>query len=184
MDCIVWQTERLLIRQFQEDDFEEYFSLESDPEVMKYISGKPRTRLEAKERFTEQCKQYPQDPGFGVWAVCLKAEPFLIGTCNLNFIPDTAIRHIGYKLRVEQQGKGFATELSVGLLQYGFKVCGLSELSAVCNPANKASEKVMQKTGLEYVGQKIFLGTECLHYRIEREKWLQKSECCSFTANQ
>lgn len=183
MDCLIFKTERTYTRQLQEADFEDYFRLESDPEVMQYITGRPRSREEARLRFTKQRLAYLRDPGFGVWVVCLKVSQQFIGTVCLNHIPGTAIRQVGYKLISDQQGKGLATELTIGLLAYGFESCGLSQASAVCKPLNKASEKVMQKTGMAYVGKDRFFDSECLHYRIDSATWFQrKNQSCSFTA--
>jgi ribosomal-protein-alanine N-acetyltransferase len=183
MECLILETERSCIRQLQESDFEGYFLLENNPAVMRYISGKPRSREEARLRFAKQRLEYPRDPGFGMWAITLKGTQQIIGTACLNFIKDTSIRQIGYKLSPSAQGKGFATEIASALLQYGFESCGLQQISAVCDPQNKASEKVMQKAGLEYVGTGTFFDTECLHYRIDSATWfLKKKQNRSFTA--
>lgn len=183
MDCLIFETERTYIRQMQDADFGDYFRLESNPEVMQYITGRPRDREEARLRFAKQRLTYLREPGFGVWVVCLKGSQQLIGTVCLTDIPDTTIRQVGYKLTPAQQGKGLATELTIGLIAYGFECCGLSEASAVCNPLNKASEKVMQKAGMAYVGKNYFYDSECLHYRIDSATWFQrKNQSCSFTA--
>ena len=175
MECLVLQTERTRIRQLQETDLENLVRLERNPEVMKHITGKPRAIKEIDERFWNHLENYAIDPGFGVWAVCLRDQNKLIGTANLNFIPDTEIRQIGYKFFPEVQGKGLAAEVARELIRYGFLCCGLSEISAVCNPENLASEKVMQKAGMEYVGKQVYYGTECLHYRVDSEKWFLKN---------
>lgn len=183
MDCLVLETERTFLRQLNDIDFEDYFRLESNPEVMQYITGKPRTREEARLRFAKQRLEYLRDPGFGVWSVCLNSGGQLIGTACLNYIQDTSIRQIGYKFIPSQHGKGLATEIAAALLAYGFETCGLPIISAICNPLNKASEKVMLKAGLEYVGTGIFFDTECLHYRIDSATWFRKREQNrSFTA--
>ena len=183
MECLVLETERTLVRQLMDTDFEDYFQLESNLEVMRFISGRPRSREEARLRFAKQRLAYLRDPGFGVWSVCLKTSGQFIGTACLNFIEDTSIRQVGYKFTPSQQGKGLATEIATALLQYGFGACSLPEISAVCNPLNKGSEKVMQKAGLEYVGTGIFFDTECLHYRIDSATWFRKmKQNRSFTA--
>jgi ribosomal-protein-alanine N-acetyltransferase len=183
MECLILETARTCIRQLQDSDFENYFQLENNPEVMRYISGNPRSREEARLRFAKQRLEYLRDPGFGVWAVWLKNTEQLVGTACLNFIKDTSIRQIGYKFTPSAHGKGFATEVASAMLQYGFESCGLQEISAVCDPQNKASEKVMQKAGFEYIGTGTFFDTECLHYRIDSATWfLKKKQNCSFTA--
>lgn len=184
MDCLILQTERMRIRQFREEDFGAYFAMESNDEVMRYISGRGRSYAESRDRFNRFLSEYKQDPGFGAWAVCLKDNPKLIGTCCLNFIDDTTIRQIGYKFSTNFQGKGLATELAGALIHYAIESCRLAEVSAVCDPENKASEKVMQKAGMEYIGRGQFFGTECLHYRIDSGKWFRKKQqSLSFTAN-
>lgn len=176
MDCLVLETERAFLRQLNDTDFEDYFQLESNSEVMHFITGRPRPREEARLRFAKQRLEYLRDPGFGVWSVCLKSSGQLIGTACLNYIQDTSIRQIGYKFAPSQYGKGLATEIATALLMYGFEACNLHEISAVCSPRNTASEKVMQKAGMEYVGTGIFFDTECLHYRIDSATWFRKRE--------
>ena len=151
---------------------------------MQYITGKPRTRQEALARFENQLLDYLQDPGFGNFAVCLKEEEKFIGTANLNFISQTSIRHFGYRVAPAYQGKGLATEIALGLIGYGLESCGLASLSAICIPENKPSEKVMQKAGMEFLGRGFFIDAECLHYRIDSQKWFhKKQQSISFTAN-
>lgn len=183
MDCLVLETERTYVRQLQDSDFEDYFQLESNPEVMHFITGRPRSREEARLRFARQRLSYLRDPGFGVWAVCLKGSCRFIGTVCLNFIEDTSIRQIGYKFCPQMQGKGLATELATALLAYGFECGMLPEIAAVCHPLNTGSEKVMLKTGMRYIGKGTFYNTECLHYRIDSADWFRKKkQSCSFTA--
>ena len=183
MDCLLLETERTFVRQMKDKDFADYFRLEGSLEVMRYISGRPRSREEARLRFAKQRLEYGRDPGFGVWVVCLKASKQVIGTACLNYIQDTFIRQIGYKFLPAQQGKGLATEIATALLHYGFESCGLPEISAVCKPQNEASEKVMKKAGFEFVGTGCFFGVECLHYRIDSATWFRKKkQNRSFTA--
>lgn len=176
MDCLILQTERMYLRQLREEDFDAYFAIESNDEVMRYINGKGRSLAEARDRFDKQRREYTIDPGFGLWAVCLPDQPKLIGTCCLNYIENTAIRQIGYVIAPEHHGKGLASELALGLIQYAIECCGLPQVSAVCDPDHKASEKVMQKAGMEYVGSGQFFGCENLHYRIDSEKWFRKKQ--------
>lgn len=184
MDCLILQTERLRIRQFREEDFDAYFAMESNDEVMRYISGRGRSLPESRDRFNRYLSDYIQDLGFGAWAVCLADNPQPIGTGCLNYIDDTTIRQIGYKFSPAFHGKGLATELAMALIQYAFECCRLAEVSAVCDPENGASEKVMQKAGMTYIGRGHFFGAECLHYRIDSKNWFQKNQqSLSFTAN-
>lgn len=175
MECLVLETARTKIRQIKESDFTAYFQLENNHEVMRFISGKGRNLEEARKRFDKQRKEYLCEPGFGVWVVCMKNNEEIIGTVNLNFIPATSIRQIGYKLSPAAQGKGLASELAVGLLHYGFKVLGLTEISAICHPENIASEKVMQKAEMHFIEKGWFYESECLHYRIDSASWFRKS---------
>lgn len=175
MECLVFETAGMKVRQMVEHDFPEYLQLEKNPEVMRYITGRGRTTEEARKRFDRQRLDYLMEPGFGVWIVCRKNNDEIAGTVNLNYIPGTDIRQIGYKLTPAAQGKGFASELAIGLLNYGFNVLGLNELSAICHPDNIASEKVMQKAGMESVGKGWFYESECLHYRIDSGNWFRKN---------
>ncbi len=59
--------------------------------------------------------------------------------------------NIGYSILSEYQGKGFATEATIGMVAWGLKQPGVEKIIATCSPDNDASIRVLQKAGLKQV---------------------------------
>lgn len=146
----ILETERLLIRDIEVEDKEDMFKLHSDPEVQKY-TGEPVVESveEMEQRIRARHKEY-KELGYGRWALIEKASNTLIGWAGLLYLEEFDQIDIGYRLRKEFWGKGYATEASVAILKYGFETLGLEEIIAIAYPANVGSIRVMQKTGMQY----------------------------------
>lgn len=144
----------MLLRQFTTRDVENLHRLDSNPEVMKYISnGVPATRERTEEVIrlivakTEQWKKY------GCWVAEVKDSREFIGWFALKPLPQIEDIEVGYRLLPEYWGKGFATEGSKALIDYGFRDCQLEKIVAITHPQNLASQKVLLKCGLKQIGQ-------------------------------
>ncbi|WP_297798102.1 GNAT family N-acetyltransferase [uncultured Eudoraea sp.] len=144
------ETERLWLRKITLEDQEELFELHSDPEVQKY-TGEPV--LESMEEIVKsiagRIKDY-NEVGFGRLAVIIKATNEFIGWAGLTYLPEFDEVDLGYRFKKEFWGKGFATEASKAILEYGFNELGLEKIVAIAIPEHKASIKVMQKAGMKF----------------------------------
>jgi RimJ/RimL family protein N-acetyltransferase len=153
MDIIV-ATDRLVLRRFTTSDPELLVELDSDPEVMRYITGgatTPRIRVETAV-LPAMIRDYDRYPGFGAFATYTKADGEFIGLCillpRMDDPPGQA--ELGYRLRKSAWGKGYAVEASRGLLDYGFTELGLTRIFAETMAVNTRSRRVMEKLGLRY----------------------------------
>ena len=149
------ETERLILRQFTEDDVENLVELDSDPEVMRYLNGGIPTPREVVEqsilpRFLSYYEPYD---GFGVWAAIEKASGEFIGW--FGFRPHDERRpnevELGYRLRRSAWGKGYATEGAQALICKGFTALGVHRVTANTYEHNAASRRVMEKVGMTLV---------------------------------
>lgn len=148
---IVLETERLRLRRFVPGDIDRLVELDSDPEVMRYISfGLPTPR----ERYEQQILPrwfalYAEAPLLGYWAAETRVDGEFVGWFHLR--PDridAGEQELGYRLRRVAWGRGLATEGSLGVLAHGFGRVGAEIISARTLAANAASQRVMQKCGL------------------------------------
>jgi RimJ/RimL family protein N-acetyltransferase len=87
-----------------------------------------------------------------MWPVVLREEGQLIG--HMVFHPWFAPRtyEIGWVFHSGYQGRGYATEAALALLDYGFRELGLHRIIATCQPENPASYRVMEKIGMRREG--------------------------------
>jgi len=192
---IYLQTERLILRRFTRDDVDNLVDLDSDPEVMRYLSGgtpTPRNVIEnlILPRFLHS---YERFPGLGYWAAIDRSTGAFLGW--FCFSPPAEGRaeevELGYRLRREAWGKGLATEGSRALIEKGFAELGVERVYANAYEENTASRRVMEKSGLRFVrsyrlssevlaANGTFAGDpddvwqgEDVEYALERAEWEQ-----------
>jgi ribosomal-protein-alanine N-acetyltransferase len=146
----IFETERLIVRQYIFDtDADNFFAINGDNEVMRYIrEAKPR---EECDRFLKQnIDAYKITPLIGRWAVDDKQTGKFIGSFAIIPIEGTELLQMGYALPKGNWGKGYATELTKGGLDYYFTVTDADHIYAITEEANIASQKVLLKAGFTF----------------------------------
>ena len=146
------ETDRLVLRRFTEDDADSLFDLDSDPEVMRFLSGgepTPRTAIETDilPRFLHYGDR---SSGFGFWAAIDKASGDFLGWFSLRPSDeiDPGEASLGFRLRRAAWGQGYATEGAQALLRLGFTALGVERVVATTYQDNLASRRVMEKAGM------------------------------------
>lgn len=147
-------TDRLLLREFNEQDWESVHSYACDREVVRYMPWGPNTEDDTRNfirRAISYQQEYPRRH-FEL-AVILKEEDLLIGGCGIRVSnPDLGEGNIGYCLNRNFWGRGYATEAARTLLKFGFETLNLHRIYATCDPENKASVRVLEKIGMSLEG--------------------------------
>ena len=150
---ILVRTSRLSLREFTASDFDDLSRLDSDPRVLKYINGgKPMSRAEVEAAMRRVTGYYALYPGLGVWRASRRDNGAFVGWYCLKYCPPTSDVEVGYRLLFDAWGKGFATEGARALVGYGFTRLGVTRIIGVTHPGNKASQRVLQKSGLRDAG--------------------------------
>ncbi|MEO1413470.1 MAG: GNAT family N-acetyltransferase [Bacteroidota bacterium] len=172
------ETDRLILRKIEEYDLQGLFELDSDPEVHRYLGGKPIKRLEESQSIVDYIRQQYEAAGIGRWAVVDKASREFVGWAGLKYEKEVRVdRHyydLGYRLKKKFWGRGIATEASLVALQYGFEVMGLAEIYAGAHVDNIASNKVLQKVGLKFLETFVYDGDPHNWYGITKGEWSEK----------
>ena len=146
------ETERFVLRRFTEADVDNLFDLDSDPEVMRFITGgRPTPRdVIRNETLARFLHYYERFAGYGFWAAIEKSTGEFLGW--FHFRPpegsDPDEVELGYRLRRSAWGKGYATEGSRALIHKGFAELGVRRVVASTMAVNVASRRVMEKAGL------------------------------------
>ena len=149
---IVLKTPRLDIRQFTADDADNLFSLNSDPEVMRYL-GRPGSRETLRDEIIPfHLGVYQRFDRLGTWAAESADTGEFLGWFHFR-AEDGDITNIdlGYRLRRAAWSKGYATEGSAALINMGFTDLGVQRVFAHTMTANAASRHVLEKCGLTLV---------------------------------
>jgi RimJ/RimL family protein N-acetyltransferase len=170
---VTLETERLLLRWFRETDFPEYLAMSTDPEVMKFLGGKPQTEIEAWKSMAAFIGHWHLR-GYGVWAVEEKSSSKLIGRIGLMNPAGWPGFELGWALARESWGKGYATEGASRAMEYAFNQLRRDHVISCIAPENINSIKVAERLGEAVEGETELLGKQVLIYGINREDWLRR----------
>ncbi|MDF5715965.1 MAG: GNAT family N-acetyltransferase [Rhizonema sp. NSF051] len=185
---ILLETERLILRQFTEDDTDNLFELNSDPEVVRFTQDRQIERSVIQtEMLPKIFAYYEKYDGYGVWAAIEKSSQEFIGWFLFRAVEyasyfDPALANksdieLGYRLRKVFWGKGYATEGSKALIFKGFEDLGTQCVVSVALTANVASIRVMQKAGLKLEKRFIYeaIGQEVVIYVLPKDEFKVKN---------
>lgn len=150
---LYFETERLILRDYNECDFEEYYRLKSDPETMYYLQDiQLFTEEEAKKDFNMVlCDSKKTEREFYFFHMEKKETHEQIGSVGYTVVGDTPLGklvHTGYFIYPQFWGKGYTTEALKRVLEFAFTENDVYRVSTGCLAENKGSERVMQKCGM------------------------------------
>lgn len=152
---IIFQTPRLLLRQFTETDAPLILELNSDPEIVKYVHEPTLKTIEQAEIILNNniLPQYKNN--LGRWAIHTKEDNEFIGWCGLKYRPELDETDLGYRLMQKAWGKGYATEAARHTLDHGFRVLDLKLITGRAHIENTASINVLEKIGMDFISEGI-----------------------------
>jgi len=159
-------TDRLLLRPFTADDFEQHAAICAEPEVMRYIrAGKPLSRSDSWWQMARYMGHW-QLRGFGLWAVVERATGRLVG--HLGFLEPEGGHgfELGWALAREAWGKGYAEEGVRAALRHGFADLGKGRVVCIIHPENVRSIRLAERLGAALEGELEESGTRLLIYGI------------------
>jgi RimJ/RimL family protein N-acetyltransferase len=141
-------TPRLAFRRMVRADLHDMSALLGDPDVMRYYP-RPKDRDEVLA-WIEWNQRLYRDEGFGLWVVTLRATGEFVGDCGLTpqEIEGTTDIEVGYHVRTELQGRGYATEAAAACRDHARDVLNTDRLIAIIHPDNTPSQRVAEKIGL------------------------------------
>jgi ribosomal-protein-alanine N-acetyltransferase len=149
------KTERLLLRDLKESDWQAVHEYASDAEVVRYMDWGPNSEQETKDFIQRAIQAQKEQPRRNyTLAITVQAENRLIGSCGIH-VSNVENREgwIGYSLNRHFWLKGYATETARALVDFGFRKLGLHRVFATCDPANNASAHVLEKSGMKREGR-------------------------------
>ena len=151
-------TERLILRDWRESDFEQYFKHCETEKVMRYL-GKPRSKRAVRDEIADFQAQR-EVHGFNYWVMERKSDGEFLGFCGLDVLdyvdpPCTVINEleIGWRLRADEWKKGYATEAAQAALAYAFEELLARRVVSRVDKYNRESAALMRRLGMrhEYV---------------------------------
>jgi RimJ/RimL family protein N-acetyltransferase len=176
------ESERLILRRFEDSDLAAFVAYRNDPEVARYQSWDSFDEREASALIREMESEQPGVPGeWFQFAIEPKETGGLVGDCALRVDRQEHYRaEIGFTLAHEHQGKGFASEAVSRLLDYVFDDLGLHRVVAIVDCRNKPSWALLERVGMRREGHFLenvwFKGewSDEYLYAVLKDEWLGK----------
>lgn len=178
------ETDRMLLRRLTEDDADNLFNLDSDPEVMRFLTGGiPHSRQFIVEKaLPHYLGFYVRFDSLGFWAAVEKTSSDFMGWFHFRpFKQNPAEIELGYRFKRAFWGTGFAVEGSRALINKGFRELAVSKVVASTMSLNTRSRRVMEKLGLQFESEFVYPGEpfpgwraeDCLEvkYGLTRKQW-------------
>lgn len=178
------KTERLLLRQWQQEDLEPFAQLNADARVREYFFK--LLNREESDNSVKGISEHIDRCGWGFWAASLIQTGEFIGFIGLEDVhfkahfSQTPAVEIGWRLAFKHWGKGYASEGALAALHYGFEILKLQEIVSYTTVQNKRSRNVMEKIGMHYDQQGDFdhpnipeghVLKRCVLYRLAANAW-------------
>jgi len=146
------ETERLLLRIYKEKEKADFIALSTNEKVMKYVDIGVFTKEKAETLWTKLIEDFYPNGKDTIFAVFAKDDKRYIGHAAIRPRPSKKEEwEISYMLKSEEWGKGFATEIARGLIQFGFEELNLLQVFATIDDENFDSIKVAEKAGMEFL---------------------------------
>ena len=147
----ILETERLLFRAHALEDLAPFCALEADPQVRRFVGGRPRTREEAEHRFRDRFLR-PAPDRLGLWATVFKPDGCYIGYCGVYPLvgeagPIPGEGALAFTLAPAYWGRGLATEAARAFVGFGLRELHLRRIVASVEVGNVASVRVIEKLG-------------------------------------
>ena len=164
------ETKRLILRPVIEADAQDFFELDSNPEVHRFLANKPvKTIAESESMIAAILEQYKKFD-LGRLAVILKDTNEFIGWSGLkyeqNLRKEFNYYDLAYRFKQQYWGKGYATETALASLDYGFRDLKLQEINAAADIDHIASNTILKKIGMQPFGTFEYEDDLCNWYRI------------------
>ena len=147
---IVLETERLLLEDWQADDWRAFRYIAANPQVMRFIGDGQIWDDERIQNWVRRQIDNQARYSFALWKLVEKTSQRLIGFCGLQFLAQTGEVEIGWWLAEDCWGRGLATEAAKGVLSYGFATFSFKRVIAIAHPDNAASINIMKKLGMTF----------------------------------
>ena len=173
------ETERLILREVEYADEDDLFEMDSDPSVHLYIENKPVQSIGEITKIIGMLKKQYLENGIARWAVVDKATNEWVGWSGLKYFNKPLNNHnhfyeLGYRFKKKHWGKGYATESSIAILDYGFANFKIDSIFAITDQRNVNSKNVLTKLGFDYIETFDYDGTPTDWFELKKINWEAK----------
>ncbi len=173
------ETERLILRALEYTDEHDLFEMDADPDVHLYIENRPVQSMDEITKAIEMIKKQYAENGIARWAVVDKLTNECVGWSGLKYFNQPLNNHqhfyeLGYRFKKKHWGKGYATESSIAVLNYGFEHLAVDTIYAITDPNNINSKNVLTKLGFVFQETFDYDGDPTDWFELKKISWENK----------
>lgn len=176
------ETERLALTPMTIDDVEAYLELHADPDVARFLGEMDREL--ATQRLHADARTW-EERGHGLFKVTRRDDGRFVGRVGLKYWRQFDETEVGWTLRREEWGHGFATEAARALATWGFRRLPVPYLTSCIEPHNERSIAVAERLGMTplrndvldgipAIGGTVVNGIQAVIYAVTREDWTRR----------
>jgi len=159
-------SERLIFKHYAPTDFDDYFKLVSNADVMKMITGRPLLENETRERLGKMMSVNQENPNIGHFKVSLRFDGNFVGHSKLVMTAKNEAE-IGYVLMPEHWRKGYGDEIAKTLINLAKEIDEIHTLIAIIDPENMGSKRILEKQGFQWDYDGDYIGLPAAYYKME-----------------
>lgn len=164
----VIETERLRMRPLGIEYLDELVALSDDPDVTRFVTALDRPMAEERLRANE--REWAER-GHGMFALLDRREGRFLGRAGLRYWPQFDETEVGWVLRRDAWGHGYATEAATASLDWGFRSLAVPYFTAMIVPANERSIAVARRLGMTPIREDVLLESPVVVHALRREEW-------------
>jgi [ribosomal protein S5]-alanine N-acetyltransferase len=167
-------TDRLVLRPIVVDDATALHRISNEPAVRRYLwDDEPVQKVTIRNMISDSGVMFA-DKGIGLFGVRRRGTGNLIGLCGFVQLEGMEEPELAYELTQSVWGQGLATEMSRVCLRHAFEEEGLERVIAGADPENVASQRVIEKLGMNSVGHLNPSVPEASYYAVYRREFLSR----------
>jgi len=151
------ETERLVLREFVEDDWRALYAMESQPDVVRYQSNDVHDEQRSRTYVTDSIASARAEPRMIFeLAITTRGDEAYLGRVGVRRSEsDPRLGELWFVVSPAEQGKGYVTEAARALIGHAFAEVGMHRIYGDCDPRNPASARVMEKLGMRREGHLV-----------------------------
>jgi len=169
------ETKRLILRTLIKDDFNAFFNLISNEEIIKnlYLPNKFKEISKVQNLFDSLINPYNSSDSIMVLAVADKENEDFMGFCGLKDFEKTSNALTFYALLSKYRGYGYAIEFMKKLFEYAFLRLELPKIIAFINPQSAQSWRLAERIGMKYMGHMKYKNSnpDPMFFTIEKKEF-------------
>lgn len=148
------ETDRLIIRDFTLEDIDKVHLYAKDEKVVRFMEWGPNTYEETEAFVNYAIEEAAKEKRskYDLAIICKDSNELIGGVALSESDEKNRVAVVGYTLNPKFWGKGYATEASRRMIEYGFEVHKFHRIEATCDVRNRGSARVLEKSGLKLEG--------------------------------